>query len=61
MSRRCPRCSIFISRSVKREVEGGDAFFPPFEDKFQLAATLRDEPEFKDSALPAQIARKIKW
>jgi hypothetical protein len=31
---------------VKREVEG-DAFFPPFEDKFKLVAELRDTPEFK--------------
>ena len=32
---------------VKREVEGGDAFFPPFEDKFELAEAIRDEFEFK--------------
>ena len=25
----------------------GDAFFPPFEDKFELAEEIRDEPEFK--------------
>jgi hypothetical protein len=31
---------------VKREV-AGDAFFPPFEEKFELAAELRDTPEFK--------------
>jgi dihydrofolate reductase len=30
---------------VKREVEG-DTFFPPFEDQFQLAVTLRETPEF---------------
>jgi len=27
-------------------VPGGDALFPPFEDKFDLVETLRDEPEF---------------
>jgi dihydrofolate reductase len=25
----------------------GDAFFPPFEDQFRLAETLRQEPDFK--------------
>lgn len=25
----------------------GDAFFPPFEDQFTLAETLREEPDFK--------------
>ena len=42
-----PRCSDLYLTLVKREVEGGDAFFPPFEDKFDLVETLRDEPEFK--------------
>jgi hypothetical protein len=28
-------------------VENGDAFFPPFEDKFELAEELYDTPEFK--------------
>jgi hypothetical protein len=32
---------------VNREVEGGDAFFPPFEDKFKLHETIRDEFDFK--------------
>ena len=41
-----PRCSDLYLTLVKREVEGGDAFFPPFEDKFQLVATLRDDPQF---------------
>lgn len=41
-----PFCSDLYLTVVKREVEG-DAFFPPFEDKFDLVATLRDEPEFK--------------
>ena len=31
---------------VKREVRG-DASFPPFEDRFELVAELRDTPEFK--------------
>lgn len=42
-----PLCSDLYLTVVKREVEGGDAFFPPFEDKFDLVATIRDEPEFK--------------
>jgi dihydrofolate reductase len=41
-----PLCSDLYLTLVKREVEG-DAFFPAFEDKFDLVATLRDEPEFK--------------
>jgi dihydrofolate reductase len=31
---------------VKREV-AGDAFFPKFEDRFELAEEIRDTPEFK--------------
>ncbi len=42
-----PRCSDLYLTVVKREVEGGDAFFPPFEDKFELAEILRDEFDFK--------------
>jgi len=42
-----PLCSDLYLTLVKREVEGGDAFFPPFEDKFDLVQTIRDEPEFK--------------
>jgi dihydrofolate reductase len=41
-----PRCSDLYLTLVKREVEG-DAFFPPFEDKFDLVEELREEPEFK--------------
>jgi dihydrofolate reductase len=41
-----PLCSDVYLTVVKREVEG-DAFFPPFEDKFELVAELRDTPEFK--------------
>jgi dihydrofolate reductase len=42
-----PRCSDLYLTLVKREVEGGDAFFPPFEDKFELAEVVQDTPEFK--------------
>ena len=42
-----PLCSDLYLTLVKREVADGDAFFPAFEDKFDLVATLRDEPEFK--------------
>jgi dihydrofolate reductase len=41
-----PLCSDLYLTLVKREVEG-DAFFPPFEEKFDLVETIRDEPEFK--------------
>jgi dihydrofolate reductase len=41
-----PFCSDLYLTLVKREVEG-DAFFPPFEDKFDLVETIRDEPDFK--------------
>ena len=42
-----PLCSDLYLTLVKREVAGGDAFFPPFEDKFELVETMRDELEFK--------------
>ena len=42
-----PRCSDLYLTLVKREIEGGGTFFPPFEDQFTLMATLRDEPDFK--------------
>jgi dihydrofolate reductase len=41
-----PLCSDLFLTLVKREVEG-DAFFPPFEDRFELAEEIRDTPEFK--------------
>lgn len=41
-----PLCSDLWLTLVKREVEG-DAFFPPFEDRFRMAAEVRDTPEFK--------------
>ncbi len=39
-------CSDLYLTLVKRTVEG-DAFFPPFEDRFELAEEIRDTPEFK--------------
>ena len=41
-----PLCSDIYLTLVKREVEG-DAFFPPFEDKFKLVEELYDCDEFK--------------
>lgn len=40
-----PQCSDLYLTLVKRTVEG-DAFFPPFEEEFELVETLRDTPEF---------------
>jgi dihydrofolate reductase len=42
-----PRCSDLYLTLVKREVDGGDAFFPALEDKFKLAEVLQETPEFK--------------
>ncbi len=42
-----PLCSELYLTLVKREVTGGDAFFPPFEDRFDLAGVIRDCPDFK--------------
>ncbi len=41
-----PLCSDLYLTLVQREV-AGDAYFPAFEDRFYLAETIRDEPEFK--------------
>jgi dihydrofolate reductase len=41
-----PLCSDLYLTLVKREVEG-DAFFPAFEDRFELAEEIRDTPDFK--------------
>jgi dihydrofolate reductase len=41
-----PLCSDLYLTVVKRQVEG-DAFFPPFEDRFELVEQLRDGPDFK--------------
>ena len=42
-----PLCSDLYLTLVKREVTGGDSFFPPFEDQFELVGTIRETPEFK--------------
>lgn len=41
-----PLCSDLFLTLVKREVVG-DAFFPAFENRFELVEELRDTPEFK--------------
>lgn len=41
-----PLCSELFLTLVKREVPG-DAFFPRFEDQFDLVEEIRDTPEFK--------------
>ena len=41
-----PRCSDLYLTLVKREV-AGDAFFPPFEDDFELAEMIHDYVDFK--------------
>ena len=41
-----PRCSDLFLTLVKREITGGDAFFPPFEEMFELTSRLREAPEF---------------
>jgi dihydrofolate reductase len=41
------RCSDLYLTLVNREVAGGDAFFPPFEDRFVLVEEVRATPEFK--------------
>jgi dihydrofolate reductase len=41
-----PLCSDLYLTLVKRVVDG-DAFFPPFEEQFELAEQIVDGPEFK--------------
>jgi dihydrofolate reductase len=41
-----PRCSELLLTLVKREV-AGDAFFPKFEDQFELVEEICDTPDFK--------------
>jgi dihydrofolate reductase len=41
-----PLCSELFLTLVKREVSG-DAFFPEFEDRFELVEEIYDTPEFK--------------
>jgi len=40
-----PLCSDLYLTLVKRTVEG-DAFFPAFEEEFELVSTVKDTPEF---------------
>ena len=42
-----PLCAELYLTLVKREITGGDTFFPPFEDRFKLAGEIRDCAEFK--------------
>ena len=41
-----PLCSDLFLTVVRREVEG-DAFFPAFEEGFELVAVVREMPEFR--------------
>lgn len=41
-----PYCSDLFLTVVKREVEG-DAFFPAFEDRFELLETVSETPDFR--------------
>ena len=41
-----PLCGELLLTLVKRDVEG-DAFFPPFEEQFELVEKIRETPEFK--------------
>ena len=41
-----PFCGDLFLTRVKRWVEGGDAFFPPFEDRFDRILDVIDNPEF---------------
>ena len=41
-----PLCSDLYLTLVKREV-AGDAYFPPFEDAFELVETLQDNVDFR--------------
>jgi dihydrofolate reductase len=45
-ARALAQCSDLYLTLVKREVEG-DAFFPAFEDQFELRETVNDTPDFK--------------
>jgi dihydrofolate reductase len=42
-----PLCSDLYLTVVKQKVEGGDAFFPVFENGFELIKEIDDTPEFK--------------
>lgn len=43
-----PFCSDLYLTLVKRRVDG-DAYFPPFEEMFDLVETITDKPEFRIS------------
>lgn len=43
-----PRCSDLYLTQVKRETPG-DAFFPAFEESFELRETILDTPDFRIS------------
>lgn len=51
-----PLCSELFLTLVKREVVG-DAFFPKFEDRFELTEEIRDTPEFKILHYRARVTR----
>jgi len=51
-----PLCSELFLTLVKREV-AGDAFFPQFENQFELAEEIRDTPEFKILRYQARARR----
>ena len=42
----CGTASVLYLTRVKRVVSG-DAFFPPFEDKFELEQTIHDNEQFR--------------
>jgi dihydrofolate reductase len=42
-----PRCSDLYLTLVKRDIENGDAFFPKFENKFELSEKIRETPEYE--------------
>jgi len=45
--RALPLCSDLYLTLVKREISGGDAFFPQFENQFKLAEEIRDCADFQ--------------
>jgi len=48
-----PLCSELYLTTVKRVVDG-DAFFPPFEDRFVLVEQLHENPDFSISRYKAR-------
>ena len=39
-------CEELYLTEVQQTVEGGDAFFPPYEDEFERIETLEENSEF---------------